>query len=142
MRQAETSQETTGALGSTADETTDDNTIRRCIGFAKRDGFGGLNMLNLYGYRSTKPYFIAELTFAGKDAVGPENDAYIRAFAATSERVICAWGTWAFAGDRAARVIEMLTSLGRTPHCFGKTKDGSPRHPLYLPGDTPTIPYP
>ena len=38
---------------STADEEGDDPTIRRCIGFAQRHGFGGLEAVNLYAYRAT-----------------------------------------------------------------------------------------
>lgn len=40
---------------STADADTDDPTIRRCIGFAKSSGFGGLYVGNLFAYRSTQP---------------------------------------------------------------------------------------
>ena len=44
-----------GLNPSTADETLDDPTIRRCIGFAKAWGAGGMYMLNLFGWRSTDP---------------------------------------------------------------------------------------
>jgi hypothetical protein len=40
---------------STADAMNDDPTIRRCIGFAQREGCGSIQVLNLYALRATKP---------------------------------------------------------------------------------------
>lgn len=40
---------------STADAEHLDPTLRRCVGFAKRDGFGGMVILNLYAFRSPSP---------------------------------------------------------------------------------------
>ena len=34
----------------TADENTDDPTTKRCIDYAKRWGYGGLRMANLFGF--------------------------------------------------------------------------------------------
>jgi hypothetical protein len=44
-----------GLNPSTADETKNDPTIRRCINFAQRERCGGLVMLNLFGFRATDP---------------------------------------------------------------------------------------
>ena len=132
-----------GLNPSTADETLDDPTIRRCLGFARRDGYGGLSMLNLYGFRSTDPHLMVELSTRRviPNAVGPENDRYLAAFAATSAIIVCAWGTFGFVDDRAAHVCAMLTTLGATLSCFGTNREGRPRHPLYLSNLTPIIPY-
>lgn len=124
---------------STADDRVDDPTIRRCMGFAKREGCGGIIVVNLYGLRATDP---AELTKAG-DPYGPKNaDALLAVLdeaAIYDTPVVCAWGTKA--GFAAAR---FRTSAKATPArlvCLGRTKDGHPRHPLYVRGDQPLEPF-
>lgn len=121
---------------STADAQVDDPTIRRCVGFAKGCGCGSLVVVNLYAYRATSP---ADM-LAAADPVGPECDRWIESWA---ERVdgprVVAWG----ANARPARVAEFryLTQ----PHEFdalGVTKDGQPRHPLYLRADSQLQPWP
>lgn len=60
---------------STADAELDDQTVRRCMGYAEREGgYDGNLLLNLYAYRAVDP---AELWTSG-DAVGPENDTTLR----------------------------------------------------------------
>src|SRR5437870_4841901 len=75
---------------STADAEQDDPTIRKCVGFAKRMGYDGIEVVNLYAYRATKP---ADLKKAGYPR-GPENDRHIEAALVESHAnsVICAWG--------------------------------------------------
>ena len=60
---------------STADETREDPTVRRCIGFARSLGYGALEVVNLYAYVATDP---AELRRAGYP-VGRYNDRHIEA---------------------------------------------------------------
>jgi hypothetical protein len=124
---------------STADANLDDPTIRRCIGFAKREGYGGIRVVNLYAYRSTSPK--ALLTCA--DPVGPENDGYLYGTLAAARTsrvpVIAAWGANARL-DRVARVLNLLP--GAVWRCLGTTKQGAPKHPLYIKSDQPLVPYP
>ena len=61
---------------SCADEHIDDPSVRRCIGFAQRRGYGGLEMVNLYAFLATDP---AELRRAGYP-IGPDNDQRMRPF--------------------------------------------------------------
>jgi hypothetical protein len=51
-----------GLNPSTADETTDDPTVRRCVGFAKRWGYDRMVMLNAFAYRATDPKALYALT--------------------------------------------------------------------------------
>lgn len=123
---------------STADASEDDPTIRRCIGFAKREGCGGLRVENLFAFRATNP---AAMFKHGHTAVGATDRYICEAVAASEGPLIAAWGADARARKRAARVTDYLIEGGARPMCLGKTKDGSPRHPLYVKGDAPLIPF-
>lgn len=115
-----------GLNPSTADARQTDPTIRRCIGFARDWGYGGLVVTNLFAFRATYP---ADLK-ASRDPVGPRNDAWIRRMAGQVETIVAAWGndgTWV---GRSAQVQRMLR--GRL-HCLRINAGGEPAHPLYLP---------
>lgn len=122
-----------GLNPSTADETQDDPTIRRCIDFARRWGFARLKMLNLYAYRATDPNDL--FAFAG-DIVGPENDCTIAKVVGGSDLVVCAWGSHAH-DSRSGQVLRLVAA----PHALGLNDNGSPRHPLYLRSDTLPEPF-
>ena len=115
---------------STADATKDDPTIRRCLGFAKSQGCRGIEVLNLYALRATNP---ADL-WRHPDPVGPDNDKELFWAAGRYMRMVAAWGTNA-KPDRVAEVRQILSLRGITLQCFGRTKNGSPKHPLYLPAN-------
>lgn len=121
---------------STADATTDDPTIRRCIGFAQRDGFGGLIVLNLFALRATDPH---ELQWHA-DPIGPRNDAILEQVLLTQrllgQPVLAAWGASGPSGlaKRVADVKALVPDV-HWQH-LGLTKTGQPRHPLYLRADT------
>lgn len=124
---------------STADATLDDPTIRRCVGFAKREGFAGIHVANLYAFRATDP---KDLLTCG-DAVGPMNDAHLSLLLTEQVQrgnpVVAAWGSWPDRDpDRVANVLDL--GGGRVDwRCLGHTKGGAPRHPLYVRGDQPLV---
>lgn len=117
-----------GLNPSTADESVDDPTIRRCIGFAKSWNFGGLVMLNLFAFRSTDPF---ALQFEN-DPVGPDNDGHLCQQSEMCVETIAAWGVHGMLNGRAKQVVEMIPTL----QCLGRTKGGHPKHPLYLKAST------
>ena len=125
---------------STADADIDDPTIRRCIQFAQREKAGGIVVVNLFAFRATKP---ADM-MAATDRHGPDNEGALRYMATDAWRarmpVVCAWG--AQGGAAALAVTDLLKRCGPRLVCLGKTKDGHPRHPLYVKGDQPLVPYP
>jgi hypothetical protein len=115
---------------STADERSDDPTIRRCIGFTNRWGLSNLIVINLYARRTTRPADLRRLA----DPVGPDNDGAIRRVlsSAGGAVIICGWGVHAAPG-RSETVYRMITEHGLTAHALGSTRSGQPRHPLYVP---------
>lgn len=115
---------------STADAEVDDPTIRRCKAFARREGCGGVEILNLYGLRATQPRRLLE----HPDPEGPDNAA---AWGAVLDGhvgpVVAAWG--AFPGAHGHLPMSSCTRyLARQGVlCLGHTAGGHPRHPLYVP---------
>ena len=125
-----------GLNPSTADAVKDDPTIRRCIGFAKDWGFGRLVMLNLFAWRATSPTDLKKVEFP----TGQErNNEVIRDHALACTQVICCWGAHGTYMDRDLYVVRMLRNIDL--QCLGRTKNGHPRHPLYLRKDAERIPY-
>lgn len=120
---------------SMADATRDDPTIRRCIAFAKREGYAGITVCNVYAWRATKP---RELR--GVDDLFGENVSHLRALASSHPHIVVAWGANAKGWD-ALGVCEILEERACKLSCFGVTKSGQPKHPLFIAGDTPLRPY-
>lgn len=114
-----------GLNPSTADESINDPTIRRCIGFAKSWGYDGLLMMNLFAFRATDPKEMKRQP----DPVGGLNDVYLDSAAEQSGVIVAAWGSNGRHHGRDAQVIKLF---GDNLHCLGVTKNGDPRHPLYI----------
>lgn len=121
---------------STADETQDDPTIRRCIGYAKTWGYGGLIVGNIFGLRSTDP----KALLSAADPVGPHNDYWLANIGFGTDTV-CAWGAHGKLHGRGAKVLELLRLNGAQPMALKLTGDGQPAHPLYLKGDLKPFRY-
>jgi hypothetical protein len=119
---------------STADAEVDDPTIRRCIAFARTWGHAGIEVRNLYAFRSTDPDALARVD----DPLGPECNRWLIGLR-TADRVVAAWGAKApLARERTA--LELMA--GAPLCCLGLTRDGRPRHPLYVRGDAELVPFP
>ena len=120
---------------STADAEKDDPTIRRCIGFAQREGFGRLDVVNLFAGRATRP----EDLFAMPDPIGPENISVLIKQFRSRGAVIAAWG----AHPKAQIAYLAMIQSVRFPSmlCLGKAKAGAPRHPLYVSKTQALLPW-
>lgn len=132
-----------GLNPSTADENVLDPTLRRVRAFAKREGFGGFVMTNLFAFRATRPKDMR----VADDPVGPDNDRWLEKLATECVNVLCAWGSLGGLLDRDRAVMGLLAKLqsrygdDMSIMCLGTTAAGQPRHPLYIKGDQPMIPY-
>jgi hypothetical protein len=93
-------------------------------------------MLNAYGLRSTDPAGL----WSVDDPVGEQNDAAIAQWVLRCAVVVCAWGVHC-KPNRAQEVVDLILAAGRQPMCLGVTKDGAPKHPLYLRADLLPVPY-
>ena len=125
---------------STADASLDDPTIRRCIGFATREGCARLTVVNLFAYRATDPRDLLDAYRGGIDIEGPENRRHlneqIAAHGSGRGIIIAAWGAHPVAG-RAPTIQRWLRDVGAL--CLGITAGGHPRHPLYVPSYQPLM---
>lgn len=122
-----------GLNPSTADETNDDPTIRRCIEFARSWGYGSICMLNLFAFRSTDP----KAMLKASEPVGPDNDEVIREACSGAAVVVAAWGKRGQHMGRDRKVLAMVRDL----KCLKVNQDGTPQHPLYLPATLTPIHY-
>lgn len=114
---------------STADENTDDPTVRKCIKFAASWGYDALCITNLFAYRSTNFRNVQKAL----DPVGFGNDRHILNVAQDASLIVCAWGRdGAFMGRGA---IVRRTIARFDPHYLRLTRE-QPWHPLYLPDNT------
>lgn len=130
---------------STADADKDDPTIRRCTGFAKDWGYGGLHVINLYAYRTAYPVALWMAKKDRIDIVGPKNNLKIVQHAKMAHEqgwpLVAAWGASAKDPERIQTVLG-LPYVARTLQCLGVSKTGQPRHPLMLAKTTALEPWP
>lgn len=124
---------------STADADQDDPTIRRCIGFSKREGYDGLVVVNLCGLRATDPRSLLTAT----DAVGPENHDTIERWMrdARIDQAVAAWGAFPTDHMLPRTFVEKIAEHRIPMACLGRTKKGAPRHPLYVRSAQPLEPF-
>lgn len=122
---------------STADAAKDDATIRSCVRLLRSLAYGSFEVVNLYGFRSTDPNGL--LTAA--DPIGHRNDAIIENAIARCDVTICAWGAHKMSDRRAKDIYELIRHQRPAAFAFGLTKDGHPKHPLYIKSGTPLEVY-
>lgn len=118
---------------STADARQDDATIRSCVRLLSGLGYGSMEVVNVFAWRATKP----DELLKAPDPAGPNNERSIEAAIERCDIVICAWGAFPPAADSSAYVMNAIRSRRPAAFCFGKTKNGAPKHPLYIKSGTP-----
>lgn len=117
---------------STADGYEDDPTIRRCVNYAARWGFGSLIVCNLTPYRATGPKQLEDIPTSELDT----NLQFIDTYAAEAAATIFAWGGNADKRGQAYRMASLLMLEHKGAMCLGVSQSGQPLHPLYQKGDS------
>jgi hypothetical protein len=113
-----------GLNPSTADATTDDHTIRRCLRFSSDWGYGGLVMTNLFAFRATDP----KVMLMALSPIGSKNDRVLTHWAQRASLMVAIWGTKGKHQERHHAIEGRFPNL----YCLGVTKEGFPRHPARL----------
>lgn len=128
---------------STADAMNDDPTISKCTAFADLLGWGGISVVNVSTLRSTDPEKTVEQGFPNHTHASVGFSAAARA-APRGMHVVLAYGANVSKGrgkEAVAEAIQRLQKYNPTFYRLGEpTKDGHPRHPLYLSYNTPLQP--
>lgn len=129
-----------GINPSTADASIDDATVRKWTGFVDRWGGQGYLVVNLATLRSTDVKGL-------KDAPMNDLNSIQHLFGAMSaaDIIVPCWGATKKAPVDLSYMIQVVdahaTTMGKPVKCFGRTKDGDPKHPLMLSYDTPLVDY-
>ena len=123
---------------SLANDKEDDRTTKRIINFAKKFGYGSLDVVNLFAYITPKYKELKDLEKS--EAIGRENYKYLIRALNSADKIIAAWGENCTIHQRDIEIDQLLDgydidSLGPL------TRDGYPRHPLYLSNDVEHLPY-
>ena len=107
---------------STADAALDDPTIRRCMGYARREGCGGIKVYNLFAVRATDPKELLKVA----DPNGESNYYHVSTALDVAEEwrdiVVAAWG--AYPKARRSDVYKLIANHPNT-RCLGTTANGS-----------------
>ena len=102
------------------------------MGFARTWGFAGVEMLNLFGLRSTDPRGL----YRHRQPEGAGNMDAISLVTGECYFTVCAWGCHGKYQNQGTVVSWLLRLLGRDLRVLSVTKEGFPGHPLYLRSDS------
>ena len=113
---------------STANAWKDDLTTIRCINFAKKWGYGGISIGNIYPFRAKRPKDLrrwkTEHDWKILDAY-EYNVAHVNDMAADAEIIVCAWGC------NYPGIPKWIDEMNYGLHYLELCKDGlTPKHPL------------
>jgi len=117
-----------GLNPSTADETTNDATIRKCRGFASRWGYREMYVTNLFAVRATFPSDMMAHSFPE----GDDNARWIQRIASGAGLVVACWGNHGSFNGRSREALARLNGDGIKVWHLGLNKSGEPKHPLYV----------
>ena len=114
---------------STANAIHDDPTTIRCINYAKKWGYGGLTIGNMYPYRTKSPKeLMAWKIFGSRYSVFKKNQEHVKEMAEEAHVIVLAWGA-----NYEGLFPVWLFQFGHKMFYLELCKDGNtPKHPLGL----------
>lgn len=127
---------------STADEHTDDASVRVGMSFWRRWGDGGGIIINVGDLVETYSKNLPALHAA---RLGPDHWRHVlgaikSAYGRVRADVLCGWGDEG-AGAIAEETVALLRGQGLRPVALAVTKRGNPGHPLRKSLELPLVPY-
>lgn len=118
---------------SKADEYINDNTIAKCMKYAKSWDYGNFRVCNIFAYRSTDPRGLKQTHALGVDPIGSNNDQSIQESCSQADMVVCGWGQHGKLLERGKHITNMLANICQNKLYYLKLcNNGAPSHPLYL----------
>ncbi len=133
-----------GVNPSTARPEALDPTVRRVAGFARDNGFDSWVMLNIYPQIATDPM---DMDLAHRESLKLKNERHIaRVMADRPMTLLAAWGglieTRPYLRPLLQDIVAGAKLAGSPWSSLGTlTKDGHPRHPLYVRAATELAPF-
>lgn len=116
---------------SRADSECDDPSVRKMQSFARSWGFGSVSVVNVFPLVATNPKELRGRVETAEESM--TNLQFILSAAERCDMFVCAWGRNGLIEDRADLVLESLRRVDL--YAIRLLKDGTPEHPLYLPGN-------
>jgi len=119
-----------GLNPSTANEVSNDPTVRRLVSFAERWDYGGFYLCNIFGYCTAYPKELFK-----SQALHAANLPAIQMANRLTVASVLIWGDGIEKAEGGREIAEHVKNLVVPSFCFGLTQNGNPKHPLYLPND-------
>ena len=126
-----------GINPSTADARLDDATVRKWRGYCERNNGALFEVANVFSYRATD---VKELANVDDPFGGNEHWRVQESIIRSADVLVPCWGRQKKVADHLrpwidelfGRLCDESNRPGKFLMCFGKTKDGDPKHPLML----------
>lgn len=125
---------------STADASNDDPTLKRCIHFTRLWGYGRLDVVNLFPFRSSKPEecqrwadWEPSQDWWVRDVIYYQNMPIVVERAKAADLVVAAWGNKPWATSLAEQIVQEIQEDAEPYpdiYCLGTTSNGQPKHPM------------
>jgi len=123
-----------GLNPSTADEKKSDPTMRKVEGFAKKNGFDSVVMLNLYPLRATNPHGLPKETECDEELL-TQNVQEIAMVVPNHATILVCWGNNISMRKYLRRSLSLIAKELENKNCtyvaIGLTVCQDPKHPLY-----------